>query len=237
MEVQKAYPKPKNQGGVLLRHLVKVFRTEFKELPLTSHIHIACSGGSDSVGLAVILARYGRRMIDPSKITLIHLNHGWRGKESNQDEIFVKKLAHKLGVSFYSEKLKSLPDAGESWENAGRKERKRFFDKASQIHKNTVVLTAHTADDVAETRLWRLFNGQWQTHSQGILARHGVEFRPLLKVRKSEIQEFLKEENQTWCEDQTNHEGRFLRSRMRKELIPVIEKLFPRAIENLIQLK
>ena len=233
----EVYPKPKNQGGVLLRRLVKEFRQEFQEVPLSSHIHIACSGGSDSVGLAVLLAKYGRRIVKAQNLTLIHLNHGWRGMESDQDASFVADLARRLGVGFITEKLKTLPKPGESWEKVGRDERKRFFDKCAKAHKNTLILTAHTADDLVETRLWRLFTGKWETHSQGILSRHGAEYRPFLSTRKTEIIDFLKEENQEWREDQTNHEGRFLRSKMRQELMPVIEKLFPKAVDHILNLK
>lgn len=231
------YPKPKDAGGRLIRELIASLKREKIPLPITSHILCATSGGSDSVALAVCLARYGRRVIDPKRITLFHVNHGWRAEASDGDEAFVRALASKLGVGFLSVTAREQPAAGDSWEEHARRLRKEAYLQAAKKLKCRFIFTAHTGDDLAETRLWRLFTGKWETHAEGIYARHGKEFRPFLKLRKAFLQEFLNEEAQGWREDQTNHEGRFLRSRMRNELFPVIEKLFPRAVTHLIDLE
>lgn len=93
------------------------------------------------------------------------------------------------------------------------------------------MFTAHSADDQAETRLWRIFTGAFAELGGGILSRHGVEVRPLLGVRREELRKFLGEEKQSWREDASNRDLRFLRAQMRQDLMPVIERLFPRAIE------
>src|SRR4051794_22839086 len=80
--------KPGPTGGALIRTVVGFLRQFQIQLPIDSHILIAVSGGADSVGLAHLLVHYGRRVIDRSKIRLLHINHGWRADESDQDEDF-----------------------------------------------------------------------------------------------------------------------------------------------------
>lgn len=223
------YPIPGEVGGRLARALVKSVREAGFSLPITSHILCACSGGADSTALAVLLAKYGRRV--GVKITLLHVNHGWRGRASDGDEAFTRKLAKRLCVDFVARKLGEKPAAGDSWEAHARGLRKAVFRSESAAHGGAPVFTAHSADDQAETRLWRLFTGAFAELGRGILVRHGVEVRPLLGVRREELRKFLREEKQTWREDASNSDPRFLRARMRQDLMPVIEKLFPRAIE------
>lgn len=227
------YPVPKEQGGHLVRGLVKRLRELKIELPLTSHILCACSGGADSVALAVLLARYGRRVGDVSKITLLHVNHGWRGVESDGDERFVQRLGKKLGVEVVIHRLEEKPAAGDSWEAHARHFRKKVFQIESDRLGGAIVLTAHTADDQAETRIWRLFTGAFNELGQGILPRHKAEVRPLLGVRREELRVFLREEKQRWREDSSNADPRFLRAKMRLELMPVLERIFPQAIPSI----
>lgn len=230
------YPKPNAVGGKLIRAVIGALRDEARcELPLSSHILCAVSGGADSTALALLIAKYGRRAVNPDSLSFLHVNHGWRGKESDGDEAFVRALGKKLGVPVSVHRLKPTAKRGESWEAEARKQRKRIFaQEAKKL--GARVLTAHHADDQAETVLWRLMSGEAETHGGGILASHGTELRPLLGVRRSDLRRFLEEEGQDWREDSTNHEGRFLRARMRAELLPQLEKLFPSAVENLARL-
>lgn len=230
------YPKPGPVGGGLIRRVIRFLRDHEVQLPLNSHILIATSGGVDSVALALLVAKYGRKIIDRSKIRLLHINHGWRGKESDEDALFVENLAQKLNVPFDIQKLNGPPKVkGGSWENEARIARKQIFLKEA-ARNHAVILTAHQGDDLAETILWRFLTGSIETHVSGIAVRHGVEIRPFLTIRKKELVAFLEEEKQTWREDSTNHEQRFLRSRMRQGLIPIIEELFPKSINHLMKI-
>jgi tRNA(Ile)-lysidine synthase len=175
--------------------------------------------------------------VDRSKITLLHINHGWRAKTSDADARFVRMLGKKWAVPVKVVRLKRPTEAlmrGQSWEEQARAERKKIYERCAG--EDGFVLTAHQADDLAETILWRLFTGVASTHGGGIFVRHGVELRPLLKVRKKKLIQYLNEEKQEWREDATNHEGRFLRSRMRQILMPAMEELFPLAVEHLVEL-
>ncbi len=229
------YPKPGPTGGTLLRRVIGDLRRQGLVLPLDSHILIATSGGSDSIALAHLLIRYGRRIAAKERLTLLHINHGWRGEESDVDEELVTRYAQDWGVPLIAHRLKPSLKSKGSLEDQARNARKTVF--AQEAEKcDAVVITAHHAEDLAETLLWRLFTGAAKTHGGGIAYRDGCELRPLLQVRKRTLQAYLQEEEVSWREDKTNHQGRFLRSKMRQELLPVIEKLFPRAVEHLMQL-
>ncbi len=230
------YPKPGQVGGKLIRNVIAFMREQGVELPITSHILIAVSGGSDSLSLAHLLIRYGRRVVTKEKIRLLHINHGWRGKESEKDFRFVKKFAEQWSVPFYGIKLQQQKIKNESLENLARKARKTvYFDFIKNKKIAEFVFTAHHLDDLAETVLWRIFTGKLKTHGGGILFKTGVEVRPLLTSCKKDLQKYLNEEKLLWREDATNHEGRFLRSKMRLRLMPEIEKLFPRATRYLLE--
>lgn len=226
---KKRYPSPRNQGGKLMRELVRALREQGLRLPLTSHILCALSGGSDSTALGVALVRYGRRIVAPEKIIFVHVNHGWRGEESNGDEAFVRGLAKRLGVRFESKKMKTNPIPGESLEDLARTDRKSAFRAWSRDFGNAPVLTAHTSDDVFETQIWRFFTGAWTSHAEGIRPKHGIEVRPLLQLNRKTLQAFLEEESETWREDSSNQDRKFLRARIRHDLIPILSDLFPGA--------
>lgn len=236
-----SYPKPGPTGGRLIRAVISFLREKEERLPFSSHILIATSGGADSMALAHLLVRYGRRVVSREKITLLHINHGWRGAASDGDARFVRAQAHLWGVACKVVRLRKSDRArkGESPEERARRARQRIYAKYAKIHGKThgaIVLTAHHADDLAETVLWRLATGAAHTHGGGIAFKHEIEVRPLLRIRKKTLIQYLKEEGQTWREDSTNHEGMLLRSRMRRSVMPELEALFPRAIEHLVDL-
>jgi tRNA(Ile)-lysidine synthetase-like protein len=236
--VRHPYPKPQEVGGQLIRDVIGLLRSQGVRLPLApinSDILIAISGGLDSIALAHLIIKYGRRVGHLDRIRLLHINHGWRAERSDEDAAFVKAFARRLGVPITVKKLKKLPKSGESWEDAARQARKQIFAKEAE-KRGAFILTAHQADDLDETLLLRIFTGTAKTHGGGIFVQHGCEVRPLLKVRKHDLAAYLKEEGESWREDSTNFEGRFMRSKMRLGLMPVVEQIFPRAVEHLVDL-
>jgi tRNA(Ile)-lysidine synthetase-like protein len=238
MKEMTSYPKPGAVGGRLIRDVIGFLKSQNIELPSTSHILIGLSGGPDSVALAHLLIKYGRRIAPKGGISFIHVDHGWREK-SGEDARFVKAFAKKWNVPLEVKKLKAPAVnetyLGRSWEEVARDARKEFFKEAAAKHK-AIVLTAHQADDLAETLLWRLFTGASQTHGGGVAVQHGVELRPFLTQRKSVLLKYLKEEKQNYRIDESNLDPRFLRARIRSELVPTVEKIFPRAIDHLVKL-
>ncbi|MGK5087562.1 tRNA lysidine(34) synthetase TilS [Bdellovibrionota bacterium FG-2] len=232
----KPYPKPQETGGILIRRLIAFLRAH-KISPTqskTGKLIIAISGGADSLALAHILVHYGRNICPRRRLRLLHINHNWRGDSSKADEVFVKTLAKEWGVPLTVKRLKWNPKAGESWEDLARTARKKIYAELSKKH-SARIFTGHHMDDQAETVLWRLLTGANKL-TGGILVEHGVEVRPLLTTRKKELENYLSEEGLTGRVDDTNFNERFLRARMRKHLMPVVEEMFPKSIEKLAQL-
>ena len=120
---------------------------------------------------------------------------------------------------------------GSSVEALAREGRKRVYDQVSKAIGAKYVLTGHTADDVAETMLWRLASSG--RTDGGIDVLHGKELRPFIDVWKQEILAYLKESKQKWFEDPTNRSKRFLRSRIRHECMPALETVFPKVKQHL----
>jgi tRNA(Ile)-lysidine synthetase-like protein len=230
------YPKSGPVAGTLIRNVLSFWRENLGPSQISSHILIAVSGGVDSMALAELVIKYGRKVADPRKIRIIHINHRWRKEESDADETFVRKAARewKVPITIVRLKAPSAQTSGESLEDRARKARKRIFKRLSEKYQ-APVLTAHHADDLAETLIWRLMTGTATTHGAGISFQSGVELRPLLKIRKKVLKEFLIEAGKSWREDRTNFEGRFLRSRLRSTAMPALEALFPRMVERLVE--
>ena len=166
------YRKPGAVGGRIIRQAIGLLKQRKVKLPLNSHILLATSSGSDSLALAHMMVHYGRRIAPSNKITLLHINHGWRGSESDDDARFVRCCAENWNVPVIVRKLKrTRVPQGESWENVARSARKEIFDHEAEKLGGAVVLTAHQADDLAETLLWRIFTGSASSHGGGIAGR------------------------------------------------------------------
>ncbi len=196
---------------------------------LGSQILCACSGGADSMALTLLLAKYGKRL--GRVVGVVHFNHGWRGLESDADERRVQELADEFSLPFFRAQG-SKCRKGESPEAHARSERKAFFKKVRSAHPEARVWTAHHADDLAETVLWRYLTGALNSHGEGIRVfdtdDRASEVRPCLTTRKAELEAFLLEEGRSWGVDHTNHEGALLRARLRREVLPVLDSLFPK---------
>ena len=208
----------------------------------SSHILIAVSGGLDSTALATLIAKYGTRLGVKERIRFVHVNHQWRANQSNEDQRFVERLGKKLGVKVLVRKVSppSRTQQGESisWEADARQKRREAFKQWLRDFPG-VLLTAHQAEDLAETVLWRVCTGAAGSNGAGIRVVHldseaGItSLRPFLSTRRAELQEFLEEEGQTWRIDSTNSDPRFLRARMRARLMPELEAVFPKAVLHL----
>ena len=240
----QAYPKPGETGGGLIRELISFLRSNAdliesgagsigsQILSGSGPVVLAVSGGSDSLALAHLLVHYGRKVVDRARLRILHIDHGWRGAESEADAVAVKRFAAQWSVPYTGVKLRKPTEAGRSLEDLARRQRIDVFEAQAA----DLILTAHTADDLAETLLWRLAQGESLTHGGGIAVRYGRMLRPILFARKERLAKYLQEEKVAWREDRTNHEGRFLRSKMRQSLMPEFERLFPKGIENLASL-
>lgn len=198
---------------------------EFHMLDQKGKVLVAVSGGPDSVALA--LAMMGVRKTYDITIGIAHLNHLLRGEASNKDEAFVKTFAHKFNLPFYSEQNNVRAYAKKhrlSIETAGREVRYDFFARLSNHHGYEKVATGHTADDTAELVLMNLLRGAGSKGLSGIPPVRGDRIiRPLIKVSKKQIIDFLAQQNQAYRVDESNTDPTYLRNRIRNQLIPHLQ--------------
>jgi tRNA(Ile)-lysidine synthase len=211
---------------------------------------VAVSGGPDSVALLLALLRLAHQpatsqssiLQDP--LVIAHLNHKLRAAQSDADERFVRDLHAAL-----SSKYAGRPDlqcesidvaayarqARGNLEGVARRLRYEWLGKSAADAGIRFVATGHTLDDQAETVLFRLLRGTGVKGLSGIGPRRplisGIELiRPLLRVRREEVLEFLFAEEQDYCNDETNLDLRYTRNRIRHELIPQLAQTYNPAI-------
>ena len=196
----------------------------------------AVSGGSDSTALLLLLAQAAPEL--NLSLTAAHVNHNLR-PQAQADADFVAELCAKLGVPIRVLSANVRHRARElkiSLEEAGRWERYNFFLKLKKELNIDLIVTAHTADDQAETVLMRLISGAGTAGLAGIRTLRDGVARPLLRCTKAELQQFLKDEGQSWREDGTNHIPSAPRTAVRLNILPEIKKLNPSAVKAIARL-
>ncbi|TWP25466.1 tRNA lysidine(34) synthetase TilS [TM7 phylum sp. oral taxon 346] len=183
---------------------------------------VAVSGGVDSVCLLDMLSRSEHRLI------VAHVEHGIRGEASRADARFVAALAQKYNLPFVSTALNLGPNASEELAR-----QKRYDFLLTQAQKfGAVLVTAHHAEDVAETIAINIERGTgWR--GLAVLARTGVK-RPLISFTKTQLYDYALQHRLEWVEDATNASGLYQRNRVRKALKSVISQ---RTVVRLLQLR
>lgn len=191
---------------------------------------IGVSGGADSVCLLYTLNALKEEF--KLKLYVAHLNHSLRGGESDQDEEFVRKLSEKLKIPAFFKKVNASAAAqnGCSEETA----RKIRFDFLFQTaHENRIVKIAlgHNQDDQAETVLMRLLRGSGLLGLSAISPKRKIGrlviIRPLIGIKRKEIERFLKVRKITPRTDSSNLKEIYFRNRIRRTLLPELEKYNP----------
>jgi tRNA(Ile)-lysidine synthase len=188
-------------------------------------ILVALSGGPDSVFLLHFLNKFKKKF--KIKLGAAHINHRLRGKDSERDESFCNAICNELSIPFYllRKDIKSYSKKNKlSLEAAGRKIRYDFFEKVLKKDKYNKILTAHNADDNAETVLLNLIKGTGIKGIAGIPVRRNNIVRPILALTKKEILEYLEENKFEYRVDESNLSNDFERNFLRNEIIPLIQK-------------
>ena len=201
-------------------------------------VGVAVSGGADSVALLLLLLELRKQL--GVVLSVAHFNHKLRGKHSDADEKFAAKLAQKYKLAFHGGHADVGAQAKRNkanLEDTARRTRYEFFGAlVSEGHLDKIAV-AHTADDQAETVLAHILRGTGIAGLGGIHPQVGSVVRPLLEVRRAELRAYLKSKKQTWREDATNRDTTRMRARIRKKLVPVLEKHFqPAVVEHLATL-
>src|SRR5215217_3614007 len=183
------------------------------------------SGGPDSVALLRAVVALGGEPV------VLHVDHGLRGEESREDAEFVRELCRRLNVRCEVQRL-GLEDSSNLQERA-RDERYKLAGEVAAGMGLGVIATAHTADDVAETVLMNLARGTGLRGLAGIPPVRGKIQRPLIGRTRSEVLDYLKELDQPYRTDPTNLTGKYARNRVRLEVLPILEELYPAAAANI----
>ena len=196
---------------------------------------VAVSGGADSVALLVAMveantASAQNKMPLGVVVSAAHVHHGLRGAEADGDEAFVRGLCAELGVPlevFRVDTAARQAREGEGLEEAARELR---YEALRGLPVDAIA-TGHTMDDQAETVMMKLLRGAWTDGLGGIspvVAGQGPRtVRPLLGVRRAQVETFLQERGQGWREDSSNQDVSLTRNKVRRELMPVLRGFNP----------
>jgi tRNA(Ile)-lysidine synthase len=178
----------------------------------------AVSGGPDSVALLDVLCEL-RPQLDLG-LTVVHVHHGLR-PEADAEADTVVRLCHALGVACHVERV--AVKTGPPWdglEAESRRARHAAWQRVASAVGAARIATGHTADDQAETVLMRLLQGAGPRGLGGIAPARGLLISPLIETRRAAILEHLRERGLAWIEDASNRDTRFLRNRIRHDLLP-----------------
>jgi len=199
---------------------VKVTLKKHHLLKSGDRVLVSVSGGPDSVALLSILMELRENF--KWDLEVAHVNHKLRGKESEKDLEFAKKLAAKYGLKFNSTSVNTKKFANDkklSLEDAARQIRYDFLEKTAQKIKADKIALGHTQNDQAETVLMRLFRGAGTLGLAGIPIKRDKLVRPLLEVNREEVLKYLKQNKLSYRIDKTNLTDKFLRNKIRHKLL------------------
>lgn len=193
------------------------------------------SGGADSVLLFLVLAQLSREYT--ISLCAVHVNHGIRGEEADRDEEFSKGLVEKLGFEcrvFHGDIPKMAAENKLTEEEAGRKYRYECFENVRRELGYNKIAVAHHMDDQAETMLFQLIRGSGIRGLGAMKPRNGCIIRPLLDIRRGDIERALEKEGVSYCMDSTNESDEYARNQIRNNVIPYISKnIQPAAVRHL----
>ncbi len=188
-------------------------------------IIVGFSGGFDSMCLLDILADI-KNLPEFYDLNIIaaHYNHNWRGEESLREQEVCRIFASAKGIEFYT---KTADKNIKKTENDARIARYAFFDDAMEEFDADAVLTAHNYDDNAETVLYRIIKGTGILGLKGIAEKRGHFYRPLLKIKRSEIIDYCNRKNLSPNNDSSNYNTIYNRNYLRLNVLPSLEKINP----------
>jgi len=191
-------------------------------------IVVGVSGGPDSLALLYILNNLKKEL--RLSLYVAHLDHMLR-KDSYKDKAHVEKLCRKVKLPLYCSQSNVREVAWKgSLEEAARNVRFRFLFQIAKDLKAKKIALGHNLDDQAETVMMRILRGPGLSGLRGILPKREVcgfqIIRPLIEVRRREIEAFLRRKGVRACQDPTNRQDVHFRNKIRKHLLPYLEKEF-----------
>jgi tRNA(Ile)-lysidine synthase len=209
------------KGSAVLERVLQTI-SRYSMLAAGARVGVAVSGGADSVCLLHLLREAAPRF--GLTLSVAHFNHKLRGAASDEDERFVAQVAADAGLAFYRADA-DLSETRGNLEQAARRARGSFL--AGLIRDGCVdrIALGHTRDDQAETVLFRLMRGSGLAGLAGIYPATAEGFiRPLIGVTRAEVERYLHGHKIRWRDDASNRDPRFARNRIRRELLPQLQR-------------
>ena len=195
------------------------------------------SGGADSVCLFYLLKELQRWW--NFRFIAVHVNHGLRGEEAAEDEKFVEKICRDNGVPYKSVHRNVGEMAREmrlSTEEAGRKARYEVFQEVMREEQGTKIVLAHHQDDQAETMLHHLARGTGIAGLCGLKPVSGNRIRPLLCLKREEIEEYLRDDGRKWQTDSTNLDDTYTRNKIRHHVVRYLcDEINPETVSHMAE--
>ena len=196
----------------------------FQNFPFLSgkKLLLATSGGLDSMVMVDLFHKLS------FEIAIAHCNFQLRGVESFEDQNFVQNYSESNEIKLFVTQFDTEAFAKDyklSTQVAARELRYNWFHELLKTEKFDYVLTAHHADDNLETFLINLVRGTGLDGLTGIPAQNENVIRPLLLFSRQEIEQYAKENNIDWREDSSNASDKYLRNKIRHNLVPVLKEL------------
>lgn len=208
-----------------IKSLVEDFLS--KEVEREEIVLVAVSGGVDSMVLLHALADASANA--GIRLHVAHVNHGLRGEESEGDATFVEDAAALLGLPFTCASV-SIDGKRTGIEAAARSARYDALERVAESIGARYIAVGHNADDVAETLLMNLSRGSGpsglSSHRKTRACGDATVIRPLHGITREEIEAFAKDRGIKWREDSSNRDPKFLRNRVRHELLPLLKEIF-----------
>ncbi|MFN7253010.1 MAG: tRNA lysidine(34) synthetase TilS [Anaerobacillus sp.] len=193
---------------------------------------VGVSGGPDSLALLHFLKAKEKQM--NLKVVAAHIDHMLRGEESNEDFIFVKKYCEKESIPFEGKQINVRQYQEEyklTSQVAARECRYQFFESVLQKHSGQLLALAHHGDDQVETIIMRQLRGAYGFGLAGIPVKRpfsgAVIIRPFLCISKEDIIKYCQEENLFPRIDKSNFTSKYVRNRIRNEILPILKKENP----------
>ena len=202
----------------LARHKIRDFSLE------NQRFAVGVSGGADSIGLFHVFCNFFKKNII-SDLVVFHINYGLRDSESDGDERFVRAQCESNGVALRVHK--PTRPITTSVQETARNVRQEIQEQL--YNEGFLIALAHNSDDVAETVLMRLCRGTSPQQAAGMTYFNGQIFRPWLDISRESIRAALSAAKIPWREDSSNSYGLYTRNRIRNEVMPILNDLFPGA--------
>ena len=213
------------------------------------------SGGADSMALLHMTATQsldlgdgaGLARVAKERLHVLHVNHLLRGADADADQRFVQETCDSLGISCTTLRVdvaKLAQERDGNVEEVGRRVRydaarelaQKLCDKQGVSRQKAKILTAHTADDRAETFMMNVMRGSGMSGLASIPRHRGLIYRPLLDYTHDQLKDWLKARGLDWHEDATNTDTHYLRAYMRHNVLPLLKARNPLLVQSVCKI-